>query len=119
MEASPHELMISWAAIYHPEWDETPGMYIEQELVSWGHSRRLARIEDRRAHFKAYLGVQHYDPARWHTAGQPSAKFFLSLFVGGRTITLRTFPTLRAAHAELERFYTELIAADSRGNVPN
>lgn len=101
-------LRARWSAIYHREWDEMPEAYVTHELVGWGRSRRLARFDDTAAGFKAYVGVQHYDPSRWNAPGEARAKFFLSLFLGSRTVTLRTFPTLTAALAELETFYSRL-----------
>ncbi|HLJ79881.1 MAG TPA: hypothetical protein VKT52_00255 [Ktedonobacterales bacterium] len=102
------ELIYQWSAIYRPEWDAIPEKYVECGLVGWGSSRRLARIADPARAFKAYFGVQHFDPGRWNLPGEPASKFFLSLFVRNRTVTLRTFPTLAAARAELERFHASL-----------
>jgi hypothetical protein len=68
----------------------------------------LARAEDAALAFKAYIGVQHFDPARWNLPGEATAKYFLSVIARGRTLWLRTFPTmgealaaLRAAHADM------------------
>lgn len=101
-------LTYEWSAIYHPEWDAAPEEYVECGLVGWSHSRRLARIEDPARAFKAYLGVQHFDPCRWNLPGEPATKFFLSLFVRQRTVALRTYPTLAEARAELVRFHASL-----------
>lgn len=101
-------LAIRWSAAYRPEWDEDPAAYVAHGVVGWGRSRRLARAEDPARAFKAYLGVQHYDPGRYHLAGEPRSVFFLSLFLAGRTITLRTFPTVAAALAELRHFHARL-----------
>ena len=101
-------LAIVWSPIYRPEWDDEPDKYVTHGVVGWGRSRRLARAEDAARRFKAYLGAQHFDPARYGLAGPAQAKFFVSLFVGGRTITLRTYPTLRAAREALERFHAAL-----------
>lgn len=98
----------TWSPIYHPAWDATPHEYVEAGLVGWSRSRRLARVADPAVAFKAYLGVQHFDPARWMLPGEPTAKYFLSLFVAGRTIAMRTFPTLREALAALDTFYAAL-----------
>jgi hypothetical protein len=57
------------------------------------------------------LGVQHYDPARWHTPGAARSAYFLSLFVANRTVTLRTFATMSVALAELHRFHQCLLPA--------
>ncbi len=101
-------LRISWSPIYNPAWDDTPEAYVAQGLVAWGRSRRLARCEDSRAHFKAYIGIQHEDPARWHVAGEPRTRCFLSLFLAGRTLSLRTYPTLTEALAALHAFHATL-----------
>ncbi len=103
-------LRFTWAAIYAPEWDNDPGAYVAAGLVAWGYSRRLAKIVAAipNRDFKAYLGVQHYDPGRWGVAGEPRAVFFLSLFLNGRTLALRTFPTLALAHAGLADAYLRI-----------
>ena len=59
---------------------------------------------------KAYIGVQHYDPSRWNLPGEPSARYFLSLFVHGQTISLQTYPTIQAALAALAAFQDMLRA---------
>lgn len=99
-----------WSAERRPEWDATPGAYVEAGVVEWGRSRRLGKFVDETLRLKAYTGVQHYDPARWYVAGEPQAKFFLSLFLNGRTVTLRTFPTLPAALAALGEFREQVRA---------
>lgn len=101
-------LIIAWSAAYRQHWDLTPSAYQEHGVVGWGRSRRLARAHDASRAFKAYLGVQHSDPARWHLAGEPRAVFFLSLFLDGRTVTLRTFPTLPDALVALQDFHSRL-----------
>jgi hypothetical protein len=45
--------------------------------------------------------------------GEPTAKFFLSLFVAGRTVSMRTFPTVREALAALDTFYAMLARDES------
>ena len=101
-------LTIVWSPTYRPEWDDEPHEYVAYGVVGWGRSRRLARTEDAARRFKAYLGVQHFDPARYGLTGAAQAKFFVSLFVGGRTVGLLTYPTLRPAREALERFHTAL-----------
>jgi hypothetical protein len=101
-------LAISWSRDYHFEWDNFPEEYVAHGLVGWGRSRRLARAEDAGVAFKAYLGVQHDDPARWQIAGDARSIFFLSLFIANRTVTLRTYSTMGAALAELRRFHAAL-----------
>lgn len=104
----PSTLTIAWSPIYHAEWDTTPEVYVDAGLVGWGRSRRLARAEDTTLAFRAYLGVQHFDPAQWNLPGDATAKFFLSIRLHGQTLWLRTFPAmgevmaaLRAAHASV------------------
>ncbi|MGH2487442.1 MAG: hypothetical protein ACRDHE_15665 [Ktedonobacterales bacterium] len=106
-------LSINWSSIYKSAWDETPHEYVEAGLVGWGRSRRLARVSDPSVAFTAYLGVQHFDPARWLLPGDPTAKYFLSLFVAGRTVAMRTFPTLAEALAALDAFYAALARGES------
>jgi hypothetical protein len=113
-DTSPTALLVTWSAAYRPEWDATPGAYLAHGAVGWGRSRRLARAEDHARALKAYLGVQHYDPGRWHSAGEPRAVFFLSLFLHGRTVTLRTYPSVVAALADLRSFHASLSAGESR-----
>lgn len=93
-----------WSPERRPEWDATPEAYVEAGVVGWGRSRRLGKCVDESLRLKAYVGVQHYDPARWNVPGEPQAKFFVSLFLDGRTVALRTFPTMAAAIAALEEF---------------
>ena len=107
-EVRPSSLAISWSSDYHFEWDERPEEYVRHGLVGWGRSRRLARAEDRATAFKGYLGVQHYDPVRWRVAGDVRSVFFLSLFMANQTISLRTYPSVGAALAELRRFHDTL-----------
>lgn len=97
----PSTLAITWSPIYHTEWDAAPEEYVAAGLVGWGRSRRLARADDMVLAFRAYLGVQHFDPTQWNLPGEPTAKFFLSIRVHGRTLWLRTFPTMHEALAVL------------------
>jgi hypothetical protein len=106
--ADPSGLAITWSPAHQPAWDDDPGQYFEHNIVAWGRSRRLARAADPARAFKAYAGVQHYDPGRWHVPGPARSVYFLSLFVAGRTITLRTFPTLSAALTALRDFHARL-----------
>jgi hypothetical protein len=95
---------IEWGAAYMPDWDNTPDEYASAGVVPWGRSRRLGMLREGRV--KAYLGVQHMDPslAGWESVEEPSTRFFVSLFVDGRVVTLRTFPTMGAALARLGEF---------------
>lgn len=101
-------LEITWASCYHHEWDDHPRGYVDAGFVAWGRSRRLAKATDPARAFKAYLGIQAYDPGQWHVVGEPEAKFFVSLFVRGCTVTLRTFPTCAEALAALKSFHERL-----------
>jgi hypothetical protein len=101
---------LEWAAWYRPDWGEQPERYVEDGVVGWGRSKRLAKARDELLGLKAYIGVRHSDPARWNLPGQPSARFFLSLFLFGRTVTLREYPTITAALAALTMFHDTLQA---------
>lgn len=105
---------IEWATWYHPEWDEQPERYAEESVVGWSRSRRLAKAHDDRLGLKAYIGVQHYDPARWNVSGSPSTRFFLSMFLHGRTISLRTYSTIEAALVALTSYRDRLQALADR-----
>lgn len=105
MQSAP---TIAWSPIYHPEWDDAPAEYVEAGLVGWGRSRRLAQAEDKVVALRAYLGVQHFDPWQWNLPGEPIAKFFLSIRVHGRTLWLRTFPTMRDALAALREAHADV-----------
>lgn len=104
-------LTFDWSPMYRSAWDETPEKYVEAHAVAWGRSRRLARIDDASRAFKAYLGVQHYDASRWYGSGEAQTRYFLSFFVGGRTVTLRTFPSVASALVALGEFYASLTAS--------
>ena len=88
---------IRWHHLYRQEWDSAPETYVDEGIVAWGKSRRLGLLMA--GPVKAYLGVQHVDPTRagWDVVGQLGARFFASLFVGGKVVTLRTFDTLAGA----------------------
>ncbi len=107
-------LEFTWSPIYQPQWDDQPEAYVQHGIVAWGMSRRLAKATDRQNAFKAYLGVQHFDPGHWHVSGEPRAAFFLSLFVHGRTIALRTFPICQDALAALYTFHATLLAKNDK-----
>ena len=107
-------LTIVWAPIYQPRWDAQPEAYVEQGIVAWGRSRRLARASDARHSLKAYIGVQHFDPGRWHVAGEPRTVFFLSLFLQGHTVALHTYATCQEALAALYTFHAALLAQEQR-----
>ncbi len=97
-------LEIQWSTIYHPEWDTDPQQYLHCGLLKWGRSRRLGRFDDRIHDFKAYIGVHHSDPSQWGAAGPAHARYFLSLFVSGKSIALHTYDTLSEALTALATF---------------
>ncbi len=107
-EDRAHELRISWSATYCPGWDARPEEYVTSGVVGWGRSRRLARIYDPTSAFTAYLGIQHFDPARWNLPGAPVAKYFASLFVRGRTVGLHTYATMNDALTAVRTFHERL-----------
>lgn len=96
MERPALRAAIRWNLIYHPEWDGSPDEYEHAGLVSWGMSRRLGLYNDGRV--KAYIGVQHIDTTRqgWDIADEPHTRFFTSIFLSGRVLTLRSHPTIEA-----------------------
>ena len=104
MERETLRSLISWHAEYRAEWDSAPEEYAAGGVVLWGRSRRLGLLK--LGMVKAYLGVQHVDPGKpgWAIVGAPQTRFFLSIFMLGRCITLRTFPTLDAALDALEDY---------------
>jgi hypothetical protein len=85
---------IAWHRAYRPGWDRTPDEYERAGTVGWGRSRRLGAYREGRV--KAYVGVQHVDTtkAAWAQAGEPHARFFVSLFRDGVCVSLRTFPLM-------------------------
>jgi hypothetical protein len=89
--------LIEWHREYRPEWDDVPQGYVESGVVQWGKTRRLGLL--RQGRVKAYLGVQHVDPdkAGWAIVEAPTARFFVSVFLSGRVVTLRTYPTMGEA----------------------
>jgi hypothetical protein len=97
LDASALRSLVEWHREYRSEWDATPDEYAEHDLVQWGKSRRLGML--RRGRVKAYLGVQHVDPGKpgWAIVDAPTARFFISVFLSGRVVTLRTFPTMQEA----------------------
>jgi hypothetical protein len=96
--------MVEWHRAYRPEWDANPDEYAEHEIVQWGKSRRLGML--RHGPVKAYLGVQHVDPGRpgWAIVDEPTARFFISVFLHGRVVTLRTYSTMDEALEMLAAF---------------
>ena len=104
MDTANLRSIIVWSKYYCPEWDHAPDEYIEHEQVGWGRSRRLGLY--RQGRVKAYLGVQHIDPDKpgWGFVQEAECRFFLSLFVGGECLTLRTFPLMDDVLEYLQQF---------------
>lgn len=98
-----------WSTIYHPEWDRDPEQYLDSGLLKWGHSRRLARFDDRLRAFKAYIGIHHTDPSRWGASEPARTRYFLSLFLLGQTVSLHTYESLAEAQAALATFHRQLV----------
>jgi predicted dehydrogenase len=87
-----------WSVVYRPDWDDEPDAYVVAGIVAHGRSRRLGRAAWPGHGVLVYLGIQHLDPARWGVAGDPTARFFVSLRHGPR-VWLRTYPTVTTALA--------------------
>ena len=99
--------LIRWKKHYSLDWDDAHDEYAANGVVQQGKSRRLGVL--RRGDIKAYLGVQHVDPTRpgWETFGTAHCRFFVSVFISGRCVTLRTFPTMRVTLQALSPFVGE------------
>ena len=104
MDVSQLRALIEWHREYRPEWDAAPQEYAERDIVPWGKSKRLGML--RSGPVKAYVGVQHVDPDRpgWGIVDGPTARFFVSVFVSGRVLTLRTYPTMQETLEMLAAF---------------
>lgn len=89
--------IVKWNAHYQRNWDAMPDHYVDSGFLSLGKSRRLGRLE--KGSIKAYIGVQHVDPERagWAVIVSAHARFFASLFINGRVVTLRSFKTVDLA----------------------
>ncbi len=99
MNMSQNQLrrIIKWNRDYCVDWDSTPREYAATGIVECGKSKRLGLLELGR--YKAYLGVQHVDPAKpgWGIYSEAQTRFFASMFVGRQCVALRTFPTMSEA----------------------
>ena len=106
MPLNSHEVreLIAWRTDYDPKWDTEPHRYEVHGFVQWGKSRRLGLL--RLGRFKAYLGVQHIDPRKpgWGSFQQPQSRFFVSMFLAGECVALRTFPTMEETLEALAAF---------------
>jgi len=89
--------LISWSVAYRPEYDADPQRYVENGVVNWARSRRLGLLKLEA--YKAYVGAQHIDPSipGWNIVDRPEARFFVSFFVEGQCVALRTAPTMDGA----------------------
>ncbi len=112
MTSTP-DLRLQWSSAYQPAWDDDAAAYVAAGLVGWGRSRRLLRADDPARHYKAYIGVHHSDPAQWGRSGEPAAKFFLSLFLRGRTVAFRTYARFPAALTDLRAYHASLPPAQA------
>ncbi|HST05993.1 MAG TPA: hypothetical protein VLQ48_14840 [Chloroflexia bacterium] len=95
---------IEWHREYNRAWDADANAYVRAEVVAWGKTRRLGVL--RAGRLKAYIGVQHIDTTSgaWDIEGEPFARFFVSLFRDGRSVTLRTFASMDEALAALNQW---------------
>jgi hypothetical protein len=98
------ELPVTWSASYHPEWDGAPEAYLQAMIVAPTRSRRLGRYSDPLRERKGYVGV-------YHQAGSGESegrtRFFLSLFVRGHTLGLRSYTTMQDLLAGLAAFHAQ------------
>lgn len=110
MENTELRKLVQWHREYRQEWDALPEEYLDKGIVQWGRSRRLGLFA--LGPVKAYIGVQHVDPGKagWAIMDEPQTRFFLSLFLSGRVVTLRTFPIINDA---LDTLHSFLVAARS------
>ena len=97
-----------WNECYVPGWDAAPENYRRAGIVKDGRSRRLGVL--RMGTFKCYVGLQHVDPKQpgWGMVPEAHTRFFASMFVAGRCVALRTFPTMQGALEALSDFVEAL-----------
>lgn len=99
------ELPIIWSAWYNSEWDSQPEAYLQVQVVKPTRSRRLGRYYDPLHERKGYIGVYHQvDPHK--IAGR--TRFFLSLFLYGQTLGLKSFATISDLLVVLEAFHARV-----------
>ena len=106
--------LIRWHSRYLPAYDGDPWRYVHEGILLAGRSRRLGVLNDPARGFRAYLGVQHFDPGEWDYRGEAYCKFFLSLRLKNAGVELRTYPTMEQALGRLKALYTTLIATPQR-----
>ena len=117
MDSSTANQLISaihWHSRHTPAWDDNPWAYVEHGILPPGRSRRLGVLSLDSVGFKAYLGVQHFDPGLWGYRGTAYCKFFLSLWTGKVCRELRTYPTMEQALERLRAFYTAAFPSQRR-----
>lgn len=100
---------IEWSSKYNPDWDDEPEAYMRSGILAEGRSLRLGKLSYASMRFRAYLGVQHYDPLDWAQQGESYTCFWVSFLIGKQTITLQTFQTMRDCRSALWQFYSTLI----------
>lgn len=100
---------IEWSPKYNPDWDNEPEAYMRSGILSEGRSLRLGKLSYTSLRFRAYLGVQHYDPLDWAQQGEAYTCFWISFLIGKQTIMLQTFQTMRDCRIALQQFYSGLI----------
>ena len=103
--------LVTWHARYERSYDEDPWAYLRNGILPSGRSRRLGVLIERRTRLRAYLGIQHFDPALWGNRGQAYCKFFLSLRAPGRGVSLRTNGAMDEALGMLRQVYETLLSA--------
>ncbi|MBI2887738.1 MAG: hypothetical protein HYY02_11080 [Chloroflexi bacterium] len=96
---------IRWHPRYRSAWNDDPWAYLRHGLLPPGRTRRLGVLRAGPGGFKAYVGVQHFDPGHWGRPEDGYCRFFLSLWAGGRLRELRTHETMRQALDRLWSFY--------------
>ncbi len=101
--------LITWHIRYERSYDEDPWAYQRNGMLPAGRSRRLGVLVPKGTRLRAYLGIQHFDPALWDHRGQAYCKFFLSLRAPGRGVSLRTHGTMDEALSVLRQACSALL----------
>lgn len=95
---------IVWSGRYRADWDDAPEHYLLSGILPENRSRRLGMIAEPGCRFRAYIGVQHYDPLQWGRYGTARTTFWVSVLSGTRTVTMRSCTTM-AECLEIVRHY--------------
>ena len=106
--------LICWHPRYLPAHDGDPWRYVHEGILPPGRSRRLGALHDPARGFRAYLGVQYFDPGQWGYRGEAYCKFFLSLQQKNAGVELRMYPRMEQALARLKALYATLVATSQR-----